>query len=120
MCITSRIILPVFFAVAALVQAQNPIRVGGNVQQQNLVKKVAPVYPAAMKAMGMEAVVTLNVTISKEGVPTAINVESTNVDHDFTNAAMEAVREWRYKPTLLNGEPVEVITSVTVNFTLSK
>ena len=92
------------------------IRVGGNIQQINLVKKVAPMYPVAMKAQGLEAVVLLNVVISGEGVPTSISVQDTTVPREFTDAAIEAVKEWQYKPTLLNGEPVEVVTTVQINF----
>jgi TonB family protein len=96
------------------------IRVGGNIQQMNLVKKVAPMYPVAMKAQGLEAVVLLNVVISGEGVPTSISVQDTTVPREFTDAAIEAVKEWQYKPTLLNGEPVEVVTTVQINFSLAK
>ena len=116
----ARLLLPMILAVAALAQSTGPIRVGGNVQSANLIKKVAPAYPASMKALRMEATVLLNVTISKEGVPEAISVASTEVDHDFTDAAVEAVKEWRYRPTLLNGQPVEVITTVQINFTLAQ
>ena len=96
------------------------IRVGGNIQQINLVKKVAPMYPVAMKAQGLEAVVLLNVVISGEGVPTSISVQDTTVPREFTDAAIEAVKEWQYKPTLLNGEPVEVVTTVQINFSLAR
>jgi len=113
-------LVPLMLSLAAFAQAPQPIRVGGNVQAANLIEKVAPKYPVSMKAQGLEATVVLNVTISTEGVPTAISVESIAVDHDFTDAAMEAVKQWRYRPTLLNGQPVEVITTVQVNFTLQK
>ena len=99
---------------------QAPQRIGGNVMAAGLVKKVTPVYPSDMKAQRQEATVVLGITISTEGVPTSFNNQSTSVDQQFVNAAMEAVKEWRYKPTLLNGSPVEVLTTVTINFTLSQ
>lgn len=97
-----------------------PIRVGGNVMQANLASRVVPVYPADMKAQGLEAVVQLQAVISKEGIPQSLNVVSTDVNRAFIDAAIEAVKQWRYKPTLLNGEPVEVITRIDINFTLSQ
>ena len=120
MKIAIRFFLSALLAVAAVAQSHAPIRVGGNVQAANLIQKVTPEYPAAMKAQRMEATVVLSVTISTEGVPSAISVQSTEVDREFTDAAMEAVKQWRYKPTLLNGEPVDVLTTVQVNFTLQR
>ncbi len=110
-------LLVVALTVGAFAQ---PIRVGGNVQAANIAKKVNPVYPVAMKAQGLEATVMLDVTISKEGVPVTISVRDTSVPHEFSDAAIEAVKQWQYKPTLLNGEPVEVLTTVQINFTLAK
>ena len=108
-------------AMAGTVIAQpKQIRVGGNVQQMTLFKKVAPTYPVPMKAQGLEAVVLLNVVISGEGVPTSISVQDTTVPREFTDAAIEAVKQWQYKPTLLNGEPVEVVTTIQINFSLAK
>jgi protein TonB len=100
--------------------AQQPVRVGGNVMSASLVKKAAPIYPSDMKAQGLEASVVLQTTISTEGVPSSFSLQSAGVNQEFVDAAIEAVKEWRYKPTLLNGEPVEVLTTVTINFTLSK
>ena len=106
--------------LAGLCLSAQPIRVGGNVAAANLDKKVAPVYPAEMKAQRLEATVILDTLISKEGVPLSFNVKSTDVNQQFIEASIEAVKEWRYKPTLLNGEPVEVQTTITINFTLSQ
>jgi protein TonB len=106
--------------IALSLFAQNPIRVGGNVASANLVKKVDPVYPADMKAQGLEATVLLQTTISKDGVPSSFNSQSPEANPEFVAAAIDAVKEWRYKPTLLNGDPVEVLTTITINFTLSR
>jgi len=99
--------------------AQKPVRVGGSVAQSNLVTKVQPLYPKAAKAAGVQGTVLLEMVISKEGEPLDIRVLDTPSD-DLTQSALEAVRQWRYKPTLLNGNPVEIVTDVVVNYTLMK
>ena len=92
---------------------------GGNVEQANLITKIQPVYPKAAKAARIQGSVLLEMVVSKEGEPLDIRVVSSPND-DLTQSAMEAVRQWRYKPVLLNGNPVEVVTDVVVNYTLSK
>ncbi|MFN0168452.1 MAG: M56 family metallopeptidase [Bryobacteraceae bacterium] len=94
------------------------IRVGGNVQATKLDYQVRPVYPPDCKAEGVQGSVLLRAVIGKDG--SLLNVEPVNqlVDNRLAEAALAAVRLWRYKPTLLNGVPVEVVTMVTVNFTL--
>jgi TonB family protein len=96
-----------------------PIRVGGELEQAKLINKVQPVYPASAKAAGIQGRVTLDVTISPDGVPEDIRVLSSPSD-DLTQSALEAVSQWRYSSTLLNGQPVAVVTDVIVNYTLSK
>ena len=97
----------------------HPIRVSGEFQQAKLIHKVNPTYPPSAKAAGVQGTVRLDVSISKQGVPEDIQVISSPSD-DLTQSAIEAVRRWRYSTTLLNGEPVEVIAEVHVNYTLSK
>ena len=106
--------------LALTASAQAPQRIGGNVMAAALEKKVTPAYPAEMKAQGLEAAVVLGITISTEGVPTSFNNQTAGVNQQFVDAAIAAVKDWRYKPTLLNGNPVEVLTTVTINFTLSQ
>ena len=103
----------------AYAQSSDPrqVRIGGQVAQSNLITKVQPVYPASAKAAGIQGTVDLEVAISKEGVPEDIRVVSSPSD-DITQSALEAVRQWRYRPTLLNGEPIGVVTNVIVNYTL--
>jgi TonB family protein len=96
-----------------------PIRVGGAVEQANLVQKVQPIYPTAAKVAGIQGKVLFEMVISKEGVPIDIRVLDSPND-DLTQSALDAVRQWRYKPTLLNGSPVEIVTDVVVNYTLAK
>jgi TonB family protein len=92
------------------------IRVGGNVQAANLVHKVNPVYPPQAKEAGIQGTVRFTVIIGFDGHMQHLQLVS---GHPLlVEAAREAVSQWRYKPTLLNGSPVEVVTQVDVNFTL--
>ncbi len=93
------------------------IRVGGNVQQANLISNPKPVYPPLAKAARIQGTVVLEAVISKQG--TIENLSVLQGHPLLIQAAIDAVKQWRYKPTLLNGEPVEVITTITVNFSLT-
>ena len=94
------------------------IRVGGNVQAANLVRKVTPVYPPLAKQARIQGTVRFTAVIGKDG--TIQNLQLVSGHPLLVAAAREAVRQWVYKPTLLNGEPVEVVTQIDVNFTLSQ
>lgn len=94
------------------------IRVGGNVQAANVIRKITPAYPAEAKGNHIQGVVRLGVRIDKDGHVSDVTVLSG--DPALTYAAVEAVKQWLYRPTLLNGLPVEVLTEVNVNFTLLK
>jgi TonB family protein len=100
--------------------APTRIRVGGHVQAAKLISKVNPIYPATLKQQGIEGTVLLRTVISTGGVPLEIELLNTSAHPEFVAASTDAIRQWRYEPTLLNGNPVEVITEVTVNFTLSE
>jgi TonB family protein len=96
------------------------IRISGEAQQAKLVRQVRPVYPPAAKEAGISGVVRLTVVIGKDGkVGSNIRVEK-SAGAALDEAALEAVKQWVYQPTLLNGQPVDVITTVEVNFTLAK
>jgi protein TonB len=88
------------------------------VQQANLIKQPKPVYPPLAKAARVQGTVKFQATISKDG--TIQNLQLLGGPPLLVQAAMQAVEQWQYKPTLLNGEPVEVITTIDVNFTLSQ
>ena len=92
------------------------IVVGGKVQEANLTKKVMPAYPPGAKAARIQGHVVLDVIIGKDG--SVLEIKLVSGHPLLAPAAMEAVKQWTYKPTLLNGEPVEVKTQVDVNFTL--
>jgi TonB family protein len=98
--------------------ANEPVRMGGNVQVARLLKQPKPVYPDELQQQGVQGTVKIQMIISKTGVPENLLVIPSNIDQRFVQAALDSVREWRYQPTLLNGMPVEVLTTVDVNFTL--
>lgn len=94
------------------------LSVSQGVSQGLLYKKVAPSYPQNALRMHIEGAVELQATISKEGNISHVKVLSG--DAQLARAASDAVRQWKYKPYLLNGEPVEIQTQVTVNFKLPR
>lgn len=83
-----------------------------------LIKKVQPTYPRNALTMHVEGAVELMATISKTGDITSVKVVSGQPL--LTKAASDAVKQWKYKPYLLNGEPVEIQTQITVNFKLPR
>jgi protein TonB len=93
------------------------IRVGGNVQAARLVNQPRPVYPPLARQARIQGTVRFNAIIGKDG-----RIENLTLVQGhplLVPSATEAVKQWVYKPTLLNGEPVEVVTQIDVNFTLS-
>lgn len=94
------------------------ISVGGAVQQAMLVRRVDPVYPALAKTLHRAGQVHIKATISTEG--SIESLQALDGDPLLIQSALEAVRQWRYKPTLLNGSPVEVDTVITVVYTLNQ
>jgi len=94
------------------------IRVGGQVQQANLIRQPKPIYPPLAKQARIQGVVRFEAIIGKDG--TIQNLRLVSGHPLLVPAAQEAVKQWLYKPTLLNGEPVEVATVIDVNFTLSQ
>ena len=107
---------------AAPASTVQPIRipVGGNVQPAKLIKQVHPVYPADLKEQGITGTVMLRAVISTTGETLNPEVVNSNVNPGLAQAALDAVRQWRYQPTLLNGQPVEVVTSIALNFELEQ
>ena len=93
------------------------IRVGGMVQMARLIKQPRPNYPADLQAAGIQGTVKMQAIISKTGTVLQARVINT-VDSRLAEIALDAVKQWVYEPTLLNGEPVEVVTTIDVNFTL--
>ncbi len=93
-----------------------PIRVGGVIKEPALIHRVEPVYPALAVARQLQGVVILEAMVDEEG-----RVESLKVLRSpgiFDDAAMDAVRQWRYSPVLLNGRPEKFVLTVVVSFRL--
>jgi len=92
------------------------VRVGGDIKPPVKVKGAAPVYPDVAKRARVEGVVILEVTVGTDGKVKDIKViRSVKL---LESAAMDAVRTWEFKPTLVNGQAVQVITTIPVNFSL--
>lgn len=95
------------------------IRVGGSVQATRLIHMPKPLYPEHLQQQGVEGTVLLEGVISVEGSLLSLRNLNTLVHPELAKAAVEAVQQWRYQPTLLNGKPVEVVTTITVNYRLA-
>jgi len=93
------------------------IRVAGNVQQSNLIHKVDPVYPPLAKQARIQGAVRFTAIIGRDG--SVQNLQLVSGHPLMVEAARQAVMQWLYKPTLLNGRPVEVVTQIDVVFSLS-
>lgn len=92
------------------------VRVAGDVQEANLVSQAPINYPPLARAARVQGTVKFEATIGKDGH--VENLQLRSGPPLLVQAAMESVRQWLYKPTLLNGQPVSVITTIDVNFTL--
>jgi TonB family protein len=98
--------------------APQRIRVGARVQEVNLIRKVDPIYPPLAFQARIQGTVRFTAIIGRDG--RIQNLQLLSGHPLLVQAAREAVNQWEYKPTLLNGSPVEVVTQVDVNFTLSQ
>jgi protein TonB len=107
----TRPIMPV-----AAVPIARPISIS-HISEGNLVHKILPTYPALARAVRLQGQVLLQAVISKQG--TIENLRVLAGHPMLVPAAIEAVRQWRYRPYILNNEPVEVETQITVNFSLT-
>ncbi|MBZ5644364.1 MAG: energy transducer TonB [Acidobacteriia bacterium] len=96
--------------------APSRIKQGGNVTAASILTQTRPVYPALARQARIQGSVVLHAIIDKDGKVAQLEVVS---GHPLlVQAALDAVKQWRYKPTLLNGDPVEVDTTITVTFTM--
>jgi protein TonB len=103
--------------VAPKIATPQRVRVSSGVSTGMLVRKVPPTYPPLARQARIQGTVILQATISKEGA--IENLQLISGHPMLAPAAIEAVKQWKYKPYLLNGEPVEVETQVQLNFTLA-
>ena len=88
-----------------------------HMMEGNLIYKVQPVYPPLARSARIQGAVVIRAIISRSG--TIENLQTLSGHPMLVGAALDAVRQWRYRPYILNGDPVEVETQVTVNFSLS-
>ena len=110
-------LLPPSPAPAPPHQADSPARISGGVMAGQILTRVDPIYPPEARTNKIEGAVVLSATIGKDG-----NVEDLSVVTGpalLTAPAIDAVKQWTYRPYLLNGAPVEVRTTITVNFHLN-
>jgi protein TonB len=116
---TSLITVVAFSLALAFAQDNaKPQRIGGNVMQSKIASRVTPAYPALAKQQGVEGTVRFEATIDKDGHVSALSVVSG--PPLLIQSAVDAVKQWVYDPTLLNGEPVSVVTTIDVNYTLTQ
>lgn len=99
-------------------QVPERVRVGAKVEEQNLITQPAPIYPPLAMQARVQGLVRFTVVIGKDG--RVSNIELVHGHPLLVDAARDAVRQWVYRPTVLNGEPVEVVTQVDVNFLLPR
>jgi TonB family protein len=92
--------------------------VGGNVQPFSLIRKVNPAYPEDLRLAGIEGRVVVRAIISKDGGVLRPWATGADAHPRFVEAAIDAVRQWKYHPTLLNGQPVETPTEIEIVFSL--
>lgn len=102
-------------AAAARAKARvAPLRVGGRIMPPRKIKDVQPMYPAVAQSARVSGAVTIEATIGPDGK--VIDAKVVRSNPLFDQAALDAVRQWEYLPTLLNGVPVPVLVTVTINF----
>jgi periplasmic protein TonB len=98
------------------VAAPQHVRISQGVSQGLIAKRVTPVYPQQALQMRVQGSVLLDAKIGKDG--SIVSVKRVSGDGVLARAATDAVKQWKYKPYYLNGEPVEIDTEITVNFKL--
>ena len=94
------------------------IRVGGNVRPAKVLASPQPAYPPHLVAQGVEGTVILDAVIGVDGQVLNVTPKNSQVHPDLVQAAVDSLKQWKYEPTLLNGRPVEVVTTVTCDFRL--
>lgn len=97
---------------------RQPVPVGGVIRAPQKIRDVAPRYPALAQSGGIEGLVILQAVIAEDG--SVLDVRVLKGKPLLDQAAADAVRQWRFTPTLLNGQPVPVVMTVTVSFTLNR
>ena len=97
-------------------QPEGPTKIGGNVKEPKLITSVAPAYPLGARSSGVQGDVVIETTIDKSGNVVRMHVISGPAM--LRPSALEALKHWKYEPSRLDGEPVEVQMQVTIKFRL--
>jgi TonB family protein len=100
---------------------QFPVRVGGDIAAANLINQPKPVYPPSARDRGVQGAVHLLAVIATDGTVASVKLDPSHpvISSALAQAAMESVKQWRYRPAVLNGAPIEVTTTITVNFSMN-
>jgi TonB family protein len=98
--------------------APRQLQVESSLQAAKLIKKITPAYPPLAKSARVQGTIHFKATIGKDG--TVQNLETVGGPALLRQSAIDAVKQWKYQPTVLNGQPVEVVTSIDVLFTLGQ
>lgn len=101
-----------------IVSTTRPLRVGASIMAANLISRVQPIYSPLALSAGVKGSVQFTATVNGEGQ--VVNLRLVRGHPLLVNAAKDVVLQWRYKPVLLNGKPVDVETTISVNFKLPK
>src|SRR4029079_13741222 len=109
---------PAESVAAPAARPQTALKVGGAIKPPRKIHDVKAVYPEAMKDVGMSGQVELEATIGKDGTVRKVHVLTTDAHPDLAVAAVDAVRQWKFEPTLMNGAPVDVMMNCTIAFRL--
>ena len=114
--VSAAVATPTIYAAVAQPVGPEQVRVGGDIKEPKKIKDVKPVYPEAAKSAGIQGIVIIETVIGTDGAVNEAKVLRSVPELD--RAAIDAVMQWKYTPTLLNGKAVEVIMTVTVTFSL--
>jgi TonB family protein len=105
---------------AAPASGPTRVRIGGNVEMAALACQVLPRYPDAARQAGIEGTVSIRAVIGKDGsLLSAEVINADQVDSSLAKSASDALSQWRFMPATLNGQPVEVLTQIDIQFSLS-
>ena len=101
---------------APTMQPEGPVKIGGNVKAPKLINSVAPIYPASARSSGVQGDVVVDTTIDKTGKVVKMHVVSGPLM--LRESALDSLKRWKYEPSSLNGEPVDVQMQITIKFRL--
>ncbi|MGB9242528.1 MAG: TonB family protein [Candidatus Acidiferrales bacterium] len=101
---------------APTMQPEGPVKIGGNVKEPKLINSVAPIYPAGARSSGVQGDVVIDTTIDKTGQVVKMHVVSGPVL--LRGSALDSLKRWKFEPSRLDGEPVDVQMQVTIKFRL--